>query len=69
MTRTGKAGVAIATAAIVLTGATTANAMKFTLRGNTLYASGPIEDGDAANFARLPNFDTLELDSPGALVG
>jgi hypothetical protein len=35
----------------------------------TVYASGPIEKGDAAKFAALPKFDTLELDSPGGLVG
>ena len=61
---------AIAAAAVfsfsVVTGA---NAMTFTLRGSTVYASGPVEEGDAARFAGLPRFDTLELDSPGGLVG
>jgi hypothetical protein len=35
----------------------------------TVRASGPIEHGDAAKFAALPKFDTLELNSPGGLVG
>jgi hypothetical protein len=35
----------------------------------TVHASGPIEEGDAAKFAALPRFNTLELDSPGGLVG
>jgi hypothetical protein len=44
--------------------------MTFTWRDHlTLHASGPIEKGDAAQFAALPKFDTLELDSPGGLVG
>jgi hypothetical protein len=34
-----------------------------------VHASGPIEEGDAAQFAALPKFDTLELVSPGGLVG
>ena len=47
-----------------------ANAMSFTFRDrSTVQASGPIEEGDAAKFAALPKFDTLELDSPGGLVG
>ena len=48
-----------------------ANAMNFTLARDqlTVHASGPIERGDAAKFAALPKFDTLELDSPGGLVG
>jgi hypothetical protein len=48
-----------------------ADAMNFTLVGDrsTVHASGPIEEGDAAKFAALPKFDTLELDSPGGLVG
>ena len=46
------------------------HAMTFTWRDHlTLHASGPIEKGDAAQFAALPKFDTLELDSPGGLVG
>ncbi|WP_257165418.1 hypothetical protein [Bradyrhizobium sp. SRS-191] len=36
---------------------------------STVQASGPIEQGDAAKFAALAKFDTLELDSPGGLVG
>jgi hypothetical protein len=47
-----------------------AAAMDFAFRGNrTVHASGPIEHGDAARFAALPKFDTLELDSPGGYVG
>ena len=47
-----------------------ADAMTFTWRVHlTVHASGPIEEGDAARFAALPRFDTLELDSPGGLVG
>ena len=48
-----------------------AEAMNFTLAHDqlTVHASGPIEEGDAAKFAALPKFDTLELDSPGGLVG
>ena len=43
--------------------------MNFTWRDHlTVNASGPIEEGDAAKFAALPKFDTLELDSPGGLV-
>jgi hypothetical protein len=34
----------------------------------TVFASGPIEEGDAVKFAALPKFETLELDSPGGLV-
>jgi hypothetical protein len=46
-----------------------AEAMIFTLRDNqTVIASGPIEQGDAAKFRALPRFDTLQLDSPGGLV-
>ncbi|SFI16797.1 hypothetical protein [Bradyrhizobium sp. cf659] len=36
---------------------------------HTVQASGPIEKGDAIKFAALPEFQTLELDSPGGLVG
>jgi hypothetical protein len=47
-----------------------ADAMTFTWRDRlTVHASGPIEKGDAAQFAALPKFETLELDSPGGLVG
>jgi hypothetical protein len=47
-----------------------ADAMTFTWRDRlTVHASGPIEKGDAAQFAALPKFNTLELDSPGGLVG
>jgi hypothetical protein len=43
--------------------------MNFTWHDHlTVHASGPIEKGDAAKFAALPKFDTLELDSPGGLV-
>jgi hypothetical protein len=46
-----------------------ADAMNFTWRDQlTVHASGPIEAGDAAKFAALPKFNTLELDSPGGLV-
>jgi len=46
-----------------------ANAMDFALRDHlTVHASGAIVKGDAAKFAALPKFDTLELDSPGGLV-
>jgi hypothetical protein len=46
------------------------DAMNFTLARDQLAvrASGPIEAGDAAKFAALPKFETLELDSPGGLV-
>jgi hypothetical protein len=44
-----------------------ANAMTFTWRDHsTVHASGPIEN--AAQFAALPKFVTLELDSPGGLA-
>jgi hypothetical protein len=44
--------------------------MNFILRDQlTVRASGPIEIGDAAKFTALPKFNTLELDSPGGLVG
>ncbi len=47
-----------------------ADAMIFTWRDHlTVQASGPIEAGDAARFAALPKFETLELDSPGGSVG
>ena len=46
------------------------DAMTFSWRDNsTVYASGPIEEGDAAQFEALRTFRTLELDSPGGLVG
>jgi hypothetical protein len=46
-----------------------ADAMDFSWRDHlTVHASGPIEEGDAAKFAAVPKFDTLELDSPGGLV-
>lgn len=52
-----------------LAGMAVADAMAFTWRDHlTVHASGPIEKGDAAKFAALPKFDTLELDSPGGLV-
>jgi hypothetical protein len=46
-----------------------ADAMTFTRDHSTVRASGPIEAGDAAQFAALPKFNILELDSPGGLVG
>lgn len=47
-----------------------ASAMNFDVRDqNTVLASGPIEEGDAAKLAGLPRFGTLELDSPGGSVG
>jgi hypothetical protein len=47
-----------------------ADAMNFTWPDHlTVHASGPIGEGDAAKFAALPKFNTLELDSPGGLVG
>jgi hypothetical protein len=47
-----------------------AEAMNFAWRDRqTVQASGLIEEGDAAKFAALPAFRTLELDSPGGLVG
>lgn len=46
-----------------------ANSMTFTWRDqSTVYASGPIETGDAKEFTALRKFNTLELDSPGGLV-
>lgn len=46
-----------------------ADAMTFTWRENgTVYASGTIEQGDAAKFIALPKFNTLQLNSPGGLV-
>jgi hypothetical protein len=42
--------------------------MNFTWHDGTVHASGPIEKGDAAKFAALPKFDTLETDTPGGLV-
>src|SRR5262249_40876092 len=56
---------AIAAAAVVLFSVVSgANAMTFTLRGQTVYASGPIVEGDAARVAGLPRFDALELETP-----
>ena len=47
-----------------------AGAMNFTWHDKfTVLASGPIERGDGEKFAALPRFSTLELDSPGGLVG
>jgi hypothetical protein len=46
-----------------------ADAMNFSWSDQlTVHASGPIEEGDAAKFAALPKFYTLELDSPGGSV-
>jgi hypothetical protein len=62
-------GVAIA-AGCLLTSVAGADAMTFTWPDQfTVHASGPIEEGDAAKFAVLRKFNTLELDSPGGLVG
>jgi hypothetical protein len=55
-------------AAFLLVPAIGADAMNFTRRDQTVHASGPIEAGDAAKFAALPKFNTLELNSPGGLV-
>ena len=62
--------IAIAAAGFLLAAVAGADAMNFTLARDqlTVHASGPIEEGDAAKFAALPKFDTLELDSPGGLV-
>jgi hypothetical protein len=57
-------------AAFLLAAVAGANAMNFSLRDqNTMLASGPIEEGDAAKFATLTRFGTLKLDSPGGFVG
>jgi hypothetical protein len=57
-------------AGFLLAAVAVADAMAFTWRDHlTVHGSGPIEKGDAAQFAALPKFDTLELDSPGGLVG
>jgi hypothetical protein len=51
---------------LFLAAASGADAMIFTWRDHlTVHASGPIEAGDAAQFAALSKFNTLELDSPG----
>jgi hypothetical protein len=56
-------------AGFLLAGVIAADAMTFDRSDpSTVHASGPIEKGDAAQFALLPKFDTLELDSPGGLV-
>ena len=61
--------IAIATS-FLLAAVAGADAMNFSWRDHlTVHASGPIEDGDAAKFAALPRFNTLELDSPGGSVG
>lgn len=57
-------------AVFLLTAVAGADAMTFTWPDRfTVHASGPIEEGDPAQFAALPKFSTLELDSPGGLVG
>jgi hypothetical protein len=57
-------------AALLLAAVPRPNAMTFIWRDQlTVLASGPIEKGDATKFAALPKFNTLELDSPGGLVG
>jgi len=56
-------------AAFLLAAMARADAMNFSWPDQfTVHASGPIEEGDAANFAALPKFATLELDSPGGSV-
>ena len=56
-------------AAFLLAAMARADAMNFSWRDQlTVHASGPIEEGDAAKFAALPKFATLELDSPGGSV-
>jgi hypothetical protein len=56
-------------AAVLVAIGTSSSAMDFTWRDRaTVVASGPIGRGDAAKFASLPKFDTLELDSLGGLV-
>jgi hypothetical protein len=56
-------------AGLLLAAVAGADAMNFSWRDQlTVHASGPIEEGDAAKFAALPKFDTLELDSPGGSV-
>ena len=58
------------TAGCFLTAVVGADAMNFTWGDPlTVHASGPIEEGDAERSAALARFDTLELDSPGGLVG
>ncbi|UPK14476.1 hypothetical protein IVA93_15545 [Bradyrhizobium sp. 155] len=61
----------IATAAVICFAAVArTDAMEFTWRApKTVHATGAIEIGDAAKFAALATFDTLELDSPGGFVG
>jgi hypothetical protein len=57
-------------AVFLLTAVAGADAMTFTWPDRfTVHAAGPIEEGDAAQFAVLAKFTTLELDSPGGLVG
>src|SRR5690348_7669293 len=56
------------TASLLLAGGTGSGAMSFTVRDGVVLASGKIELGDAAKFARLPIFHTIELDSPGGFV-
>jgi hypothetical protein len=56
-------------AGLLLTVTAGADAMDFMRDHLTVHATGPIEEGDAARFGALPKFDTLELDSPGGLVG
>jgi hypothetical protein len=66
--RVGKWNVQIALAAAFLLAAVAgANAVNFSLRDqNTIFALGPI--GDAAKFAALTRFSTLELDNLAALL-
>ncbi len=56
-------------AGFLLAAVTAADAMNFSWGDHlTVHASGLIDEGDAAKFAALSKFDTLELDSPGGLV-
>ena len=61
---------AIVALSFVLASLAQATAMTFAFRApSTIRATGPIVAGDSARFAALQKFDTLELDSPGGLVG
>ena len=54
-------------AGFLLAAVARANAMNFTRPDRlTVHGSGPIEEGDAEEFAALLRFDTLQLDSPAA---
>jgi hypothetical protein len=56
-------------ACLLICAAVLPHAMDFTWPERlTVHASGEIKEGDAAQFAALPQFKKLELDSPGGLV-